>query len=176
MKENKIYTSLGITVTTMEHHTSCVIDVAKLYHPVWPTTEKKSTGSGSHLGSVYQLLLKMGFLCRQGLLYDPSWGAFLKVGTQNKNKMADWFVSRVLPKSTLWRRAYWFSTYEVSCKKTHSHLQMKRWGELTTIISSSREVAGGWSGWSADHPKFQPISTLWHHMMIWWWSSSWCHR
>ena len=29
-------------------------------------------------------------------------------------------------KSTLWRRADWFSTSEVSCKKAHAHLQMKR--------------------------------------------------
>ena len=56
-----------------------------------------------------------------------------------------WFLSqhptkRVLPKSTLWRRAYWFSTSEVSCKKAHAHLQMNSWNEMTLLISSSSSV------------------------------------
>ena len=33
---------------------------------------------------------------------------------------------RVLPKSTLWRRADWFSTAEASCKEAHAQSQMKR--------------------------------------------------
>ena len=45
--------------------------------------------------------------------------------------------ARVLPKSTLWRRADWFSTSEVSCKKNDADSQIKTWGEMILLISSS---------------------------------------
>ena len=40
------------------------------------SSSKSTTVSGKHLGSVFQQLLKIGYLGKQGLLYDPSLGAF----------------------------------------------------------------------------------------------------
>jgi len=48
------------------------------------------------------------------------------------------FYNRVIPKSIIWRRADWFSTFVVIWKKkTHVDLQMKRWEESSHLISLS---------------------------------------